>query len=184
MEAFAFVGYDAYKRWAKTSYGDRPEDYKRHKGSLTRMMLRAAGRIVPGLEERVVFAEIGTPLTNEHYVAATEGNLYGTSKTRSQVGPFGWQVKTEIGGLYLCGASTLGHGVLGATLSGMAVARSVLRCRSRDLLRSTGQSIRSSPPTTRRAGCPRSSRTMPRTTSLKRWPNLPADLAGPPGRPC
>jgi phytoene dehydrogenase-like protein len=63
----------------------------------------------------VVFWSLGTPLTNEHFVNATRGNLYDTAKTRGQVGPGAFPVQTEIDGLLMCGASTLSHGVSGAT---------------------------------------------------------------------
>lgn len=134
MEAFTFIGYDAFKRWEDSKVGERPAEYNARKQRLMNKMLENAGRIIPGLPERVVFAELGTPLTNKFYCAATQGNLYGTEKTLSQLGPFAYQVKSEIDGLYLCGASTLGHGVLGAAMSGIAVAKSILRVPAAEIL--------------------------------------------------
>src|SRR5262249_11347053 len=134
MEAFTFVGYDAFKRWEESKVGERPAEYNARKRRLMDKVIANAGRIVPGLPGRVTFAELGTPLTNKFYCAATAGNLYGTEKTLSQLGPFAYQVKSEIDGLYLCGASTLGHGVLGAAMSGIAVAKAVLRVRAAELL--------------------------------------------------
>ena len=51
-------------------------------------------------------------------------------------------VKTEIEGLFLCGASTLAHGVFGAHLSGLAAAARALGCRTRDLVKEGGDEIR------------------------------------------
>lgn len=141
LEAFAFVHHDAFKRWAHTKFGERPEDYARLKAHLTGKMLDGVDRIVPGLKARTTFAELGTPLTNVHYVASTEGNLYGTEKSRLHVGPFAWPIRTSIGGLYLCGASTLSHGVMGATMSGLVAAGRVLHCGVRDLLGQKGPEI-------------------------------------------
>jgi phytoene dehydrogenase-like protein len=141
MEAFTFVGYDAFKQWAASRYGERPDSYERLKRELGSRMLEAAARIVPGLDGRVVFSSLGTPLTNVHYCAATRGNLYGTEKSLLQVGPFGWGVRSPIPGLSLCGASTLGHGVFGATLSGLVVARNLLGCRTSELLGQRGPSL-------------------------------------------
>jgi phytoene dehydrogenase-like protein len=138
MEAFAFVGYDAFKKWENTRYGSRPDDYEAMKRELTKRMLRTAGRIVPGIEEKLVFSELGTPLTNRHYVAATAGNLYGTEKTLSQIGPWAFQTETEIEGLSLCGASTVSHGVLGATLSGLVAAARILDCPVKAILNQKG----------------------------------------------
>lgn len=139
MESFVFVGWDAFKRWTHTKFGERPQDYADMKEAMTEKMLRGVDRIVPGLSKRVTFKELGTPLTNEHYCMSTRGNLYGTAKTRSQVGPFGWPIRTEIDGLVMCGASTVSHGVLGASMSGLFAAASVLRCKSTELLTGKGQ---------------------------------------------
>jgi phytoene dehydrogenase-like protein len=141
LESFAFVGYDAFKRWAATRHGERPEDYAALKAELTASMLRGLERVAPGISERVVFSELGTPLTNTHYVAATAGNLYGTEKSRFQVGPFGFQIGGDLDGLSLCGASTLGHGVLGATMSGLAVARRITRRPISELLKPKGRPL-------------------------------------------
>ena len=101
-------------------------------------MLAAIGRIVPELPGRVTFRELGTPLTNAHYCAATMGNLYGTEKTLGQVGPFGWQLQSGLDGLWSCGASTLGHGVMGASVSGLAVAKQILGTSLREILSGRG----------------------------------------------
>ena len=78
---------------------------------------------------------MGTPKTNEFYINSTEGNVYGTEKTLSQVGPFSYKNRTEIQNLYLCGASTLSHGVGGATHSGVSAAAAILNCNKEDLLK-------------------------------------------------
>lgn len=142
LESFAFVSYEAFRNWTHTRFGDRPQDYQAMKEELTDKMLRGCDRIVPGLSDSVVFRELGTPLTNEHYCRGTRGNLYGTEKSRWQVGPFGWPIRTEIDGLLMCGASTVSHGVLGATMSGMFAAASALGCKSEELLRSHGQEMK------------------------------------------
>ena len=50
-------------------------------------------------------------------------------------------VKTEIDGLYMAGASTVSHGVMGAAMSGLAAAQSILGCRMRDLLTQHGPQV-------------------------------------------
>jgi hypothetical protein len=90
--------------------------------------------IIPGAKQHVVQAELGTPKTNEFYINSTKGNVYGTEKTLNQVGPFSYKNKSEIENLYLCGASTLSHGVGGASHSGIAAAAVILNCKPEDLL--------------------------------------------------
>lgn len=143
-ETFAFVGYDAFKRWEEGHASEgtvRPGDYADFKEALTDKMFDGLERIVPGIRDHVVFAELGTPLTNRYYVEATQGNLYGTDKRMGQLGPLSYPIRSEIDGLYMVGASTISHGVVGATMSGLEAAKSILHCRTRDLMTEHGPDI-------------------------------------------
>ena len=144
-EAFAFVGYDSFRRWEAGHRSEggppKPADYLALKQRLTAKMIAAADAIAPGLKEHVVFADLGTPLSNRYYLAATEGNLYGLSKGRFQVGPLAFPVATEFEGLFMVGASPTGHGVAGASMSGLTAARRILGCRTAELLRQRGPSL-------------------------------------------
>lgn len=137
-ESFAFVGYEAFEQWAHTKYGARPTDYDAMKEDLAWRMVRGLEKRIPGLSKHIMYYSLGTPLTNEHYLNATRGNLYGIDKRPSQVGPWAFSPRTEFDGLYLCGASTLSHGVAGVTASGIDAAKAVLNCRSRDILTQKG----------------------------------------------
>ena len=137
-ESFAFVGYDAFEKWAHTKYGARPTDYDAMKEDLAWRMVRGLEKRIHGLSKHIVYYSLGTPLTNEHYLNATRGNLYGIDKRPSQVGPFAFSPRTEFEGLYLCGASTISHGVAGVTASGIDAAKAVLNCRSSEILTHNG----------------------------------------------
>jgi phytoene dehydrogenase-like protein len=137
-ESFAFVGFEAFEQWAHTKYGSRPTDYDAMKEDLAWRMVRGLEKRIPGLSKHIVYYSLGTPLTNEHYLNATRGNLYGIDKRPSQVGPLGFTPRTEFDGLFLCGQSTLSHGVAGVTGSGIEAAKAVLNCRSRDILTQSG----------------------------------------------
>ncbi|MFZ5905768.1 MAG: phytoene desaturase family protein [Chloroflexota bacterium] len=141
-ESFAFVSYEGFEKWAHTKYGARPADYEAMKEDLAWRMVRGLEKRIPGLSRHITFYSLGTPLTNEHYLNATRGNLYGIDKRPSQVGPLGFTPRTEFEGLFLCGQSTMSHGVAGVTASGVDAAKAVLECRSRDLLRGSGSGPR------------------------------------------
>jgi phytoene dehydrogenase-like protein len=134
MEAFTFVSYDAFTEWKGSTTEQRPQDYADFKQLLIERFLDVLEGLIPGLRDHLLLCELGTPLTNDYYVNAYRGNLYGTAKTKSQVGPFAFPVKTEIDGLIHCGASTVAHGVMGAFMSGIAAAKLHLGCRARDIL--------------------------------------------------
>ncbi len=140
-ESFAFVGYEAFEKWAHTKYGARPTDYDAMKEDLAWRMVRGLEKHVPGLSKHITFYSLGTPLTNEHYLNATRGNLYGIEKSPTQVGPWAFSARTEFDGLFLCGASTVSHGVAGVTQSGIDAAKAVLNCRTRDILTQKGSSL-------------------------------------------
>jgi phytoene dehydrogenase-like protein len=97
-------------------------------------MLNNIEKLIPNAKSSIVQVELGTPKTNEFYVNSTRGNVYGTEKTLNQVGPFSFKNKSEFKNLFLCGASTLSHGVGGATHSGVAAAAAILKCKPEDLL--------------------------------------------------
>ncbi|MGE5463642.1 MAG: phytoene desaturase family protein [Syntrophothermus sp.] len=137
-ESFAFVGYEAFEKWAHTKYGSRPSDYEGMKEDLAWRMVRGLEKRIPGLSKHIVYYSLGTPLTNEHYLNATRGNLYGIDKRPSQIGPWSFSPRTDVEGLYLCGQSTLSHGVAGVTASGINAAKAVLNCRSSDILTQKG----------------------------------------------
>lgn len=59
----------------------------------------------------------------------------------AQAGACSFSPRTEFDGLFLCGASTLSHGVAGVTQSGIDAAKAVLNCRTRDLLKQNGPSL-------------------------------------------
>jgi all-trans-retinol 13,14-reductase len=105
-------------------------------------MLNFLDRRVPGIVKNVVFKDLGTPLTNAHYVNSYKGNLYGTDKIKRQLGPLGYTSKTEIDNLFLCGASTLSHGVAGVTATGLQAAAKILNCKTKDLLKQNGPEIK------------------------------------------
>ncbi len=145
LEAFAFVNYEPFWRWAHQSEGARGADYKALKSQLADKMLTTIDEMVPGIRDHVVFCDLGTPLTNQHYLAAHRGNLYGIAKSPFQMGPLAFPTKAPIAGVWLCGASTLSHGVAGATASGLAVAKGILRCRTGDLLQQNGPELQTYP---------------------------------------
>jgi phytoene dehydrogenase-like protein len=120
IEMFAFVP------WKPFSSNERDAAYQALKQSLGDRVLASAENVIPGLRRHLKFMTVGTPLTNAHYCNVVQGSSYGTAKTPFQVGPFGFSQRGPVKGLYLCGASTLGHGVAGATYSGIVAAQELL----------------------------------------------------------
>jgi all-trans-retinol 13,14-reductase len=145
LSAFAFLPYGPFRDFEGSRTGDRPAEYLRLKEAVQNLILETLYLQVPELRGHVVACEVGTPLTNAHYTAAMHGHIYGTEKTVGNSGPFAFPVVTEVAGLFLCGHSTIAHGIFGATLSGRLAAAKALDCRIPDLPRARGQSLRTQP---------------------------------------
>jgi len=142
IEVFSFANYEPFEKWADEPSGNRSKDYAQFKNEIIERMLTFLDRRVPGIEKSVVFKDLGTPLTNAHYLNSYKGNIYGTDKIKRQLGPLGYTTKTEVDSLYLCGASTLSHGVAGATATGLQAAAKILNCKTKDLLKQDGPELK------------------------------------------
>jgi len=134
IEAFTFVPYAPFAKYQGDAEQGRRDGYQNLKHRLIAQMMRGVERVIPEASKHVVFADLGTPLTNDFYCRATQGNLYGTEKSLKQMGPWAFQVGTEISNLWMCGSSTLGHGVMGAASSGLVAAAAVMGCSPGALL--------------------------------------------------
>jgi all-trans-retinol 13,14-reductase len=135
LEAFTFVPYSVFAKWEDSPLDARPADYVALKDRLASQMIELIETVVPGLRRHIVFQSVSTPLSNRYWCESTGGAMYGTAKIRSQVGPFGFGMKSPFDGLWLCGASILGHGVHGAALSGVQCAAKVLGVRPSEVVK-------------------------------------------------
>lgn len=145
VEVFTLVSYEPFSKWENEPSGDRSRDYQQLKQDITDRMLASLDRRIPGIREAVVFKALGTPLSNAHYVNAHKGNMYGIDKGVWQAGPLGFRARTEFENLFLCGASTMAHGVAGATETGLTAASMILNCHRRDLLKRSGPELKTHP---------------------------------------
>lgn len=132
FEVVTYVDYDSFSAFDGEDY--HCPEYSLFKDKIIQKFLNSVEKIIPEARQHIVQAELGTPKTNQFYINSTRGNVYGTEKTLNQVGPFSYKNKTEFEHLFLCGASTLSHGITGATYSGLATAAIILNCKQDDLL--------------------------------------------------
>ena len=134
IEVVTFIDYDSFIS-AVGSEDSQSEAYQKVKERLCQKLVNSLEKVVPGIGNHIVQMELGTPVTNEYYIKSTKGNVYGTEKGFYQTGPFSYAAKTEIGNLYMCGASIISHGVAGSSYSGVKTAAMILKCKEDDLLK-------------------------------------------------
>ncbi|MBL8951677.1 MAG: NAD(P)/FAD-dependent oxidoreductase [Myxococcaceae bacterium] len=160
IEAFTFVPHQVFAKWAGTSPEARPPEYVALKERLASQMIDLAETLIPNLRRHIVYQSVSTPLTNQYYCEGTRGAMYGAAKIRSQIGPWAWGMKSPLEGLWLCGASVLGHGVHGASLSGLSTAAKLLDVRPSELLATKRAELKVLPCDDTRAWPPELLRTM------------------------
>jgi phytoene dehydrogenase-like protein len=132
LEVVTFIDNESFDGFSAADY--RSEKYQAQKEILIKKFMNNVEKIIPGAGQHVVQVELGTPKTNQYYIHATKGNVYGTEKKFTQIGPFAFKNKSEIKNLFLCGASTLSHGVGGAAYSGVEAAAQLLGVKQEALL--------------------------------------------------
>jgi phytoene dehydrogenase-like protein len=118
LELVALAPFEPFERWAGMKTLRRGADYERLKAELGDRFLGCIERYVPGIRDHVKVLEVATPATNVTYAAAPHGAIYGPEHTPDQMGPFRFSPKTPIDGLYLCGSSVLGAGIVPSAVSG------------------------------------------------------------------
>jgi all-trans-retinol 13,14-reductase len=134
FEVVTFIEYDSFKEFEEGS-NYHSEKYDLLKRKIINKFLNNVEKIIPGAKQHIIQAELGTPKTNQYFIKTTNGSVYGTAKTLNQIGLFAFKNKSEIKNLYLCGASTLSHGVAGAGYSGVEAAALILNTTSDELLK-------------------------------------------------
>lgn len=134
LEVVTFINRESFNH-LKEHKNHRSEKYLQFKEHLTKKMINGLETVLPGVSNKIVHKELGTPITNEFYINSTDGNVYGTEKSFMQTGPFSYKSKTEIENLFLCGASVMAHGVAGASYSGVQTAAIILNCKQKDLIK-------------------------------------------------
>ena len=125
MKVLVNVPYAYQGHWGEGS----PEDYRRIKEEFSKKILQQLeSKLFPGLRNRLLFCEAATPLTLERYTGNEMGAMYGLASTPQQMGNLRPSHQTPIQGLFQVGHYTRpSHGIVGASLSGLFAARTILR---------------------------------------------------------
>lgn len=123
-------GYQAFGLDAGPADGARyrrDDAYRELKQWYTDRLLDHAERALGPIRDHLVHVECATPVTHERYTRSTEGTSYGFAHTPEQSGRHRPACTTEIDGLYLVGAGTVGlHGIAGVMAGGVMCAGEVL----------------------------------------------------------
>jgi all-trans-retinol 13,14-reductase len=115
-----------FRQWFGDKTMKRGEAYVALKERLADHYLERAEKHLPGLRDHVVLREVATPATNVSFTLSPDGNIYGPAHTPAQTPPFRFGAKAPIEGLFLCGASVLGCGIVPCASSGRSAGKLAL----------------------------------------------------------
>lgn len=129
MTLLTMAPYKWFSEWSGQTPRHRGDEYHSRKMKLAQHMVERAIQEFPQLEGKIEYMEAATPVSNEYYLRAPLGSMYGAeqncsryqcdiiSRTRAQ---------TSIPGLYLTGQDVFSSGVAGAVHGGLICACAVL----------------------------------------------------------
>lgn len=121
-EVVTFVPYDAFENWKDGRWRKRGEEYDAVKERLTEQMKEQFLRHMPGLRDKIAFAELSTPLSTEHFTRAPGGAIYGLEPTPERYQTTHLRPRTPVPGLFLSGGDMASVGVMGAMVGGLLAA--------------------------------------------------------------
>lgn len=121
-EVLALCDVRAFEPWLHLPAGARPEEYLALKAWVEARMLAQFQRHFPALAPMLRFHELSTPVTQQHYVRAPDGAMYGIEMSAQRLASPALSVRTPVPGLLLAGQDVSGAGIQAACMSGLLAA--------------------------------------------------------------
>ncbi|KAI8483969.1 hypothetical protein Bbelb_383590, partial [Branchiostoma belcheri] len=118
-----------FERWNDERVKHRADEYQRLKQAIGQHMWEQTCQLYPELQDKVEFIEVATPISNNHYIHVSQGEIYGLdhSPTRcSAEMALKLRPDTPVPGLYLTGQDICLTGFVGSVYSGVFTAGAVL----------------------------------------------------------
>ena len=141
------ANWEWFAQWKDERVKKRGDDYEQVKNTLAAKARTQLLKLFPHLEERIDYFEAGSPLTNNYYIAAPKGEIYGVHHCRhimqhtliamtgldhnkerfSPEAAATLRPDTPIAGLLMTGQDVFSAGFAGALFGGLFCASSALK---------------------------------------------------------
>jgi all-trans-retinol 13,14-reductase len=125
-EIISPLSYRSLEAHREQPWRRRGQDYESTKKKISDALLDLVERHHPGFRELVEYAELGTPLTFEHFTEAPSGTIYGYPATPDRFRKTWLGAETPIRNLYLTGTDAGMLGIMGAMMGGVVTASRVM----------------------------------------------------------
>ena len=122
------ASWEWFKEWKESTVKKRGDDYEEIKKSIGDQMIEQTCQLFPQLRDCIDFIDIGSPVTNTHYLGQPHGEIYGLDHSIERFDPLlvsRLRPKTDIPGLFLTGQDVLMCGFTGAMFGGLLAAMQV-----------------------------------------------------------
>ncbi|XP_036445256.1 all-trans-retinol 13,14-reductase-like [Colossoma macropomum] len=132
LSLVSFAPYSWFEEWKDDKVKNRGADYKELKETLLNSVLEVVYQVFPKIKDRIEYMDVGTPITNQHYIAAPKGEIYGADHGTARFSAefcISVRPQTPIKNLYLTGQDVFSCGYAGA-LAGAMVCGSVILNRN------------------------------------------------------
>jgi len=132
MSILAYMRFEEVEQWKDTfnttsDVNDRGETYNEFKKRKAEVLLDAAEQKFPGLRASIKTYYVATPLSYRDYVGNDDGSLYGIVKDYKHTLKTFISPRTKLPNLFLTGQNLNLHGILGASMSGIATCCAMLK---------------------------------------------------------
>ena len=113
--------------WKDGRVHARGDNYEAFKKDWEDRMLRTLFELYPKTRGRIVYSELGSPLSNNHYLGVRHGEVYGLTHTPERMYKYSSDLgcQTDIKGLYLTGQDVASAGICGALIGGILTTASI-----------------------------------------------------------
>ena len=122
--------FEWFKTWEENKVLHRGQDYDSLKTVLGKRIWSQVLEMYPQLEDKVEYFEVGTPLSNQFYIASPKGEIYGCDHNKERFSPITTAMMrpdTPIPGLYLTGQDVSTCGLSGAMQGGIMTSTVILK---------------------------------------------------------
>lgn len=121
-EVVTFVPYDVFAPWKDGRWKKRGPDYEAFKERMTKALLAQLFAHRPDLEPLLVYAELSTPASTEHFVRPVRGSIYGLEPTPTRFENRWLRPRAPVRDLFFSGSEVATVGVIGAMMGGVLAA--------------------------------------------------------------
>lgn len=127
VQVIRACSFEKVAQWKDAPFGKRGTEYEEQKEIWSQELLLKLYEVCPHLEGKVSFLELSTPLSTDHFMNYSRGEIYGLEHTPARFKLRQLRPRTSIKGLYLTGQDIVTVGVGGALYSGVLAATTILK---------------------------------------------------------